>query len=91
MGPGARLDAVVAAPAHHKVLFESDNLRVLEATLAPDEEEPVHHHQWRSIFVLDQVQGPIHDIAPDGHSRRRIGMSSRLYKHGTVMDAWSLI
>ena len=26
----------------------------------------MHHHQWRSIFVLDQVQGPIHDIAPDG-------------------------
>jgi hypothetical protein len=39
---------------------------VLEVTLAPDEEEPTHHHRWRSIFVLDQVQGPIHDIAPDG-------------------------
>jgi hypothetical protein len=60
------LDAVVAAPANHKVLFENDNLRVLEVNLAADEEEPVHHHRWRSIFVLDQVQGPIHDIAPDG-------------------------
>jgi hypothetical protein len=60
------LDAVAAAPANHKVLFENDNLRVLEVTLAPDEEEPTHHHRWRSIFVLDQVQGPIHDIAPDG-------------------------
>ncbi len=59
------LDAVVAASANHKVLFENDNLRVLEVNLAPDEEEPVHHHRWRSIFVLDQVQGPIHDIAPD--------------------------
>ena len=35
------LDAVVAAPANHKVLFENDNLRVLEVNLAPDEEEPV--------------------------------------------------
>jgi hypothetical protein len=60
------LDAVVAAPANHKVLFENENLRVLEVTLAPDEEEPTHHHRWRSVFVLDQVQGPIHDIAPDG-------------------------
>jgi hypothetical protein len=60
------LDAVVAAPANHKVLLEDDNLRVLEVNLGPDEEEPVHHHRWRSIFVLDQVQGPIHDIAPDG-------------------------
>jgi hypothetical protein len=59
-------DAVVAAPANHKVLFENDNLRVREVTMAPDEEEPTHHHRWRSIFVLDQIQGPIHDIAPDG-------------------------
>ena len=69
------LDAVVAAPANHKVLFENDNLRVLEVNLAPDEEEPVHHHRWRSIFVLDKVQGPIHDIAPTGRSCRPIGMS----------------
>jgi hypothetical protein len=60
------LDAVVAAPANHKVLFENENLRVLEVTLAPDEEEPTHHHRWRSVFILDQVQGPIHDIAPNG-------------------------
>jgi hypothetical protein len=60
------LDAVAAAPGNHKVLFENENLRVLKVTLAPDEEEPTHHHRWRSIFVLDQVQGPIHDIAPDG-------------------------
>src|SRR6476620_11771350 len=60
------LDAVVAAPKHHKVLFENEALRVLEVTLEPDDEEPVHHHRWPSVFVLDQVQGPVHDIAPDG-------------------------
>lgn len=60
------LDAVAAAPRHHKVLFENENLRVLEVTLEPDDEEPVHHHRWPSVFVFDQVQGPIHDIAPDG-------------------------
>ena len=60
------LDAVAAAPRHHKVLFENERLRVLEVTLEPDHEEPVHHHRWPSVFVLDQVQGPIHDIAPDG-------------------------
>lgn len=60
------LDAVAAAPRHHKVLFENDNLRVLEVTLAPKDEEPVHHHRWPSVFVFDQVSGPIHDIAPDG-------------------------
>lgn len=60
------LDAVVAAPKHHKVLFENEAMRVLEVTLEPNDEEPVHHHRWPSVFVFDQVQGPIHDMAPDG-------------------------
>jgi hypothetical protein len=60
------LDAVIAAPANHKVLFENDRLRVLEVIVEPDEEEPTHHHRWPSVFVFDQVQGPIHDLAPDG-------------------------
>ena len=60
------LDAVIAAPANHKVVFENDRLRVLEVTLQPDEEEPTHHHCWPSVFVLDQAHGPIHRMAPDG-------------------------
>lgn len=62
------LDAVAAAPKNHVVLFENDSLRVLEVILPPDEEEPVHHHRWPSVFVFDQVQGPVHDISPDGHA-----------------------
>ena len=49
-----------------QVLFENERLRVLEVTLEPNDEEPVHHHRWPSVFVFDQVQGPIHDFAPDG-------------------------
>jgi hypothetical protein len=60
------LDAVAAAPANHRVIFENDNLRVLEVTLHHEEEEPTHHHRWPSVFVFDQVGGPIHDVAPDG-------------------------
>lgn len=59
-------DAVTAAPANHRVVYENDHLRVLEVTLEPGDEEPLHHHRWPSVFVFDQVQGPIHDIAPDG-------------------------
>ena len=59
-------DAVAAAPVHHKVLFENDRLRVLDVTLESDDEEPVHHHRWPSVFVFDQVQGPVDDVAPDG-------------------------
>ena len=59
-------DAVTAAPKNHKVVFENDRLRVLEVTLASGEEEALHHHRWPSIFVFDQMQGPVYDIAPDG-------------------------
>jgi len=62
------LDAVIAAPRNHKVLFENDRVRVLEVILEPDEEEPVHHHRWPSVFVFDQVSGPIHDISPAGET-----------------------
>lgn len=60
------LDAVVAAPKNHKVLFENDRLRVLEVILDPGEEEPVHHHRWPSVFVFDRLKPPIHDFSPDG-------------------------
>ncbi len=50
------MDAVTAAPANHKVVFENDHLRVLEVTLEPGEEEPLHHHRWPSVFVFDQVR-----------------------------------
>jgi hypothetical protein len=60
------LDAVAAAPANHIVLFENDRLRVLEVILRPGEEEPVHHHRWPSVFVFDQIKGPVHDMSPDG-------------------------
>ena len=60
------LDAVKSAPKHHRVIFENDNLRVLEVALEPGDEEPVHHHRWPSVFVLDRLPSPIHTFAPDG-------------------------
>src|SRR6476661_7018776 len=60
------LDAVKAAPKHHKVLFENDRVRVLEVILPPNDEEPVHHHRWPSVFVFDQIEPPVHDFTPDG-------------------------
>jgi hypothetical protein len=57
-------DAVAAAPRHHKVIFENEQLRVLEVTLEPNDEDPIHHHRWPSVFVSDQVQGTVHDFPP---------------------------
>jgi len=83
------LDAVVAAPKHHKVIFENERLRVLEVTLEPNDEEPTHHHRWPSVFVFDQVQGPVHDFAQMVLNCLRTETSCRRSKAGTAKDAWS--
>lgn len=44
------LDAVVAAPENHKVVFENDKIRILEVTGAPFVLEPLHTHKWPSIM-----------------------------------------
>jgi hypothetical protein len=46
------MDAVVAAPKNHKVLFENDSIRVLEVIILPGEKENIHHHQRRSLFIV---------------------------------------
>jgi hypothetical protein len=47
------LDALVAAPHHHRLLLENDNVRVLEVHIPPGQFVPVHTHRWPSvIFTL---------------------------------------
>lgn len=46
------LDALVAAPANHRLLLEDDTVRVLEVTVRPGERENLHHHRWPSIMVV---------------------------------------
>ena len=46
------LDAVIAAPHEHSVLFENDRVRVLEVNIAPGTTEPVDHHRWPSVLYL---------------------------------------
>jgi hypothetical protein len=46
------LEALVAAPANHRVLLEDDAVRVLEVTVAPGERENLHYHRLPSIMVV---------------------------------------
>ena len=48
------LDAVVAAPESHKILFENENLRVVEVVIPPGQKEPIHTHKWRSVMIVDK-------------------------------------
>ena len=43
------LDAVAAAPEHHRVLFENEHVRVLDARVSPGEHVPLHTHRWPSV------------------------------------------
>jgi quercetin dioxygenase-like cupin family protein len=40
------LDALSAAPAQHRLLFENAHVRVLDTRIAPGERTPVHTHRW---------------------------------------------
>jgi len=61
------LDAVIAAPNNHKVLFEDDHVRILEVTVQPGETEKMHHHPLRSVFVHDSPMPKFrNNLADDG-------------------------
>ena len=47
------LDAMIAAPDHHQVLFENDRVRILDTKLAAGERTPMHAHEWpAALYVL---------------------------------------
>jgi hypothetical protein len=49
------LDAVIAAPRNHSVLYEDDVVRVLAVSVAPGETEKPHHHRWPSVMIFDRT------------------------------------
>jgi quercetin dioxygenase-like cupin family protein len=44
------LDALVAAPEFHGLVFENEDVRVLDTRIGPGETVPVHTHRWPSIL-----------------------------------------
>ena len=46
------LDGVVAAPDHHKVIFENDAVRVLETTIRAGDVTPLHTHLMPQVMYV---------------------------------------
>jgi len=47
------LDALIAAPQHHKLLFENESVRVLDASIKPGETTALHTHRWAgTLYIL---------------------------------------
>jgi hypothetical protein len=48
----AELDAMSAAPEYHALLFENEQVRVLNAHVPPGETVPVHTHCWPGVLYI---------------------------------------
>jgi hypothetical protein len=46
------LDALIAAPHHHTLLFENEFVRVLDTRVPPGETVPLHTHRWPSALYI---------------------------------------
>ena len=46
------LDAMIAAPGFHTVLFEDDRVRVLDGRVPPGATVPVHTHRWGGVLYI---------------------------------------
>ena len=56
------LDALVAAPKHHTLLFENDRVRVLDTCIRPNDQTPVHTHRWpAALYILSWSPFVRHD------------------------------
>jgi len=58
------LDGVAAAPDNHKVIFENDEVRVLETTIPAGEVTPLHTHLRPTVMYV--ISGS-HFIRRDEH------------------------
>lgn len=70
------LDALTAAPKHHRLLFENDAVRVLDTRVAPGETVPLHTHRWPSaLYIVTWSDFVRRDSAGEvlADSRRGIG------------------
>jgi hypothetical protein len=46
------LDALIAAPQYHVLLFENEQVRVLDTNIPPGHTVPLHTHQWPSVLYI---------------------------------------
>ena len=42
----------MAAPRHHRLLFENDAVRVLDTSVEPGGHVPLHTHRWPSVLYI---------------------------------------
>jgi hypothetical protein len=48
------MDALLAAPASHRLIVDNDRVRVLEVVIEPGSREPEHTHRAVSVMIVDE-------------------------------------
>lgn len=47
------MDALIASPQHHKLLFENKTVRVIDTLIPPKETTEIHTHKWSgTLYIL---------------------------------------
>lgn len=46
------LDALIAAPEYHALMFENEFVRVLDTRVPPGQTVPLHTHRWPSALYI---------------------------------------
>jgi hypothetical protein len=77
------LDAVIAAPRHHRLVFENDRVRVLDTRIPVGDTVPVHTHCWPAVYNTVRFS---HFIRRDGEGK--ILFDSRSLDHPLPPAAW---
>ena len=68
------LDALIAAPKHHTLIFENERMRMLDTRIPPGDTVPVHTHRWPAVYYTVQFS----------HFIRRDGEGNLLFDSRTV-------
>lgn len=69
-------DALVAAPQNHKLLFENEEVRVVEVSIQPGVREPLHAHRYPSVIYYvsaAHLKEYSPGAAPVDHSHKKDG------------------
>jgi len=68
------LDAMIAAPDHHRLVFENEHMRVIDTVIPAGHTVPVHTHRWPAVYYV---------IVP-GHFIRRDPEGQVLFDSRTI-------
>ncbi len=77
------LDAIIAAPKHHTLMLENEQIRLLDTRIPAGDMVPVHTHRWPAVYYTVRFS---HFIRRDGEGK--ILFDSRTLANPLPPAAW---